>query len=598
MKLRPGDAELINNRASALSEANHYEQALAGYEKAIELRPDYADAHNNHGCVLLKLRRYDEALSSYSRALLLDPDNPEYINNLGMALTKLRRYVDALDCYDDALALQPNYTEALINRGVTLNEVKRFDEALACFDKAPGRTADRIEVLLNRGSALSGLDRFEEALTVYDRVLALDPKRHEIFLQRGFVLSKLKRFEQAFECYEKALALKVSPANVLINRALTLIEMGRAGEAMAAADQAFAASPDSADVHNMRGMIFMAAERLPEAIASFRKAIELAGEHPDAVWNLGYLLLLTGNFLEGWRLYEVRRIRTTWTKLNGPEWRGEPLQGKRLLLYAEQGFGDALQFVRFVRVAARMGARVILGVYAPVAALFSMMDEKPMIVRHGEAVPNCDYHAPIMSMPYILGLDEKTIPSDTPYLRADEARIAAWDAKLPKSTFRVGIAWQGSKADPTRWTPLTMLAPLSRVPGVTLISLQKTDGVEQLSELPAGMSVETLGPDFDAGPDAFLDTAAVMMNLDLIVTIDTAIAHLAGGLGRPVWIALKSVPDWRWMLERSDSPWYPTARLFRQKQTGEWAPVMEEMAAELARLVTAETAKLESSHGR
>ncbi len=212
-----------------------------------------------------------------------------------------------------------------------------------------------------------------------------------------------------------------------------------------------------------------------------------------------------------------------------------------------------------------------------------------MIVRHGEATPEFDYHAPIMSVPFILGLDEKQIPGqipdDVPYLRADAARIAAWKARLPQSAFRIGIAWQGSKADPERWVPLAEFAPLSRVPGVTLISLQKTDGLDQLAELPAGMTVETLGPDFDAGPDAFLDTAAVMMNLDLIVSIDTGIAHLAGALGRPVWIALKYHPDWRWLLDRKDSPWYPTARLFRQRQKGEWGPVMEEIAAELASLV-------------
>jgi hypothetical protein len=336
---------------------------------------------------------------------------------------------------------------------------------------------------------------------------------------------------------------------------------------------------------------------LPEAITSLRRAVELRGEFPEAAWNLGYLLLLQGNFVEGWLHYESRRIQkgTTWIRLKGPEWRGEPLEGKRLLLYAEQGFGDALQFVRFVRVAARMGAKVMVGVHPPLAGLFSMMDEKPMIVRHGEPTPDFDYHAPIMSMPFILGLDEKQIPGqipgDVPYLRADAARISAWKARLPRSTFRVGIAWQGSKADPKRWVPLNAFAPLSRVPGVTLISLQKTDGLDQLAGRPAGMTVETLGPDFDAGPDAFLDTAAVMINLDLIVSIDTGIAHLAGALGRPVWIALKYYPDWRWLLDRTDSPWYPTARLFRQRQKGEWKAVMEEIADELASLLgrTSET---------
>jgi tetratricopeptide (TPR) repeat protein len=457
------------------------------------------------------------------------------------------------------------------------------------LDSVPVRAASRVEVLIQRANALCGLTRFEGALTVLDRLLTLYPDRRETLLQRGFVLSKLKRFDEAFNSYNDALALDADPADVLVNRAMAFLEMGRVDQALEEAQRALAMRPDSAVVHNLHGFVLMTVERFSDAIASYRTAILLRGDYPEATWNLGWTLLLLGNFAEGWRHYEVRRIRTTWTRLKGPEWNGQPLQGKTLLLYAEQGYGDALQFVRFVRVAARMGARVILGVYGPVAALFSMMDEHPVIVRHGERTPDHDYHAPIMSMPFILGLDEKTFPADTPYLRADEARVATWKTCLPQSQFCVGIAWQGSKSDPTRWAPLAAFALLSRIPGVALISLQKTDGLEQLKDLPPGMKVEALGPNFDAGPDAFLDTAAVMMNLDLIVTIDTAIAHLAGALGRPVWIALKRVPEWRWMLERSDSPWYPTARLFRQKQAGEWAAVMEEMASELTRLVSTRT---------
>jgi len=585
LRLQPYNAELINNRASALTEAKRYEEALAGYDSALAIRPNYVDAHNNRGCALMEMQRYEEALTSYSKALILDPDNAEFINNLGRALTSLRRYPEALDCYDDALALRPDYAEALINRGVTLNELKQFADALTCFDKALANSPDHLDALLNRGNALFGLKRFAEAAEAYDRLLALSPKRSDVYLNRGVALTKLGRFEQAFKNYDEAFRHNGDAAQILIHRAMTLMEMGETNKAFDTIDQLIEARPNYPEGHNTRGMFFIQLGRLPEAITSFRRAVELRSDYPEAAWNLGYLLLLYGNFIEGWRHYESRRIQkgTTWTRLKGPEWQGEPLEGKRLLLYMEQGFGDALQFVRFVRVAARLGAKVILGVYSPLAELLRMMDEKPIIVRHGELAPDCDYHAPIMSMPLILGLDEKQIPADVPYLRADAARIAAWKERLPQSTLRVGIAWQGSASDRERWVPLKKFAPLSRVPGVTLISLQKTDGLDQLTDLPAGMTVETLGPDFDAGPDAFLDTAAVMMNLDLIVSIDTGIAHLAGALGLPVWIALKYHPDWRWLLERDDSPWYPTARLFRQRQKGEWTPVMEEITRELER---------------
>jgi len=589
LKLHPRHAEVINNRASALTEAKRYEEALAGYDQALEIHPSYADAHNNRGCVLMEMKRYDDALVSYSKALTLDPDNAEFTNNLGRSLTRLRRYADALDCYDDALALRPDYAEALINRGVTLAEFKRFNDAIACFDKVLADIPNHLDALVNRGNALNGLGSFEDALAAYDAVLALSRERPELYLNRGLALAKLKRFAEAFASCDKALALKVDATDVLIHRATVLMEMGRTDEAIVATDQAIERRPEHAEAYGVRGNFLMQLERLPEAITNFRNAVNLRADHTEAAWNLSYLLLLYGDFVEGWRHYEVRRIRTTWSKLNGPEWRGERLEGKRLMLYAEQGLGDALQFVRFVRIAARMGARVILGVYSPLAELCRMMDEEPIIVRHGEMAPAFDYQAPLMSVPFILGIDERTIPADVPYLRADVARMALWKQRLPVSGFRVGIAWQGATTDKERWVPLAAFAPLSRVCGVTLISLQKTGGLDQLGDLPAGMKVETLGPDFDAGPDAFLDTAAVMMNLDLVVSIDTSIAHLAGALGRPVWIALKHRPDWRWLLDRNDSPWYPTARLFRQGKAGDWTSVMQDIAAELASLVSSST---------
>lgn len=587
LALRPDDADLHNNRGGALTGAKRYEDAVKAYDKALEIRPDYASAHNNRGCVLMDMERYEDALSSYGKAVVLDADNAEFVHNLGRALTRLRRYQDALDCYEDALSLRPDYDEAIINRGVTLNEIQQHEEALSLFDGVLARNGSHPDALFNRGCSLNALKRFELAAETFDRMMALHPEHPDAILGRAFSMAKLKRFDEALTCYELALAKKADLAEVLIARAATLRDMTRVDEAIAEIDRAIALRPDYADAHNARAQALMHAERLPEAIAALHRAVELKPDFSDATWNLGYLLLLYGDFRQGWRYYESRRIRkgTIWTTLEGPEWRGEPLQGKRLLLYAEQGFGDTLHFARFVGFAARMGAEIIYGVYGPLAELFRTMMGDPIVIRNGEMLPPYDFHAPIMSLPFILGLGEDQIPADVPYLRADPARVEHWRGELPKSTFRVGIVWQGSNSDPKRWAPLAAFAPLSRVAGVTLISLQKIDGVEQLAALPDGMIVETLGPNFDAGPDAFLDSAAVMMNLDLIVSIDTGLAHLAGALACPVWIVLKQTPDWRWMLDRSDSLWYPTARLFRQKQKDDWGPVMEEVAAALPDLV-------------
>ncbi|MGA3302424.1 MAG: tetratricopeptide repeat protein [Methylovirgula sp.] len=584
--LGPYNADLFNNRGAALTELKRYEEALASYDQALALRPNYADAHNNRGSALMELERYEDALASYGKALVNSPGNVEFVNNLGRALTKLKRYEQAMICFDDALALRADYFEAMVNRGVALNKLKCFEDAVVSCDRALALRADDAEALLNRADALNGLKRYEEALRDYARGLELRPLRADIWLSRGASLTKLARFDEALESFEVAQTLGADPVEILASRGLTLGEANRLEEGLANIDRAMICRPEDAHVHNARGLTLMKMERFDEAIESYRRAVELDPEFAGAELNLGCLSLFRGDFGNGWEGYEARRRNGAgrWRRFEGLEWTGEPLEGKRLLLHGEQAFGDAIQFVRFARAAAARGAEVVLEVHAPLATLLRRADCVAAVSLHGEKTPPYDLHAPLMSMPFILGLGEKDITC-SPYLHAEPARLAAWANRLPEAPFRVGIAWQGSSSICGRAIPLKTFLPMSRIPGVRLISLQKTDGLEQLADLPDGMTVETLGPDLDAGPDAFLDTAAVMMNLDLIVSCDTGIAHLAGALGRPVWIVLRRVPEWRWMMDRPDSPWYPTARLFRCKKDGDWAEVMEEAAAELARLV-------------
>jgi tetratricopeptide (TPR) repeat protein len=567
--LRPRNADIFNNRGSALTELGRYEEALADYGKALALAPNHADALNNRGCALMHMKRYEEALVAHGKALVLDPNNAEIVNNLGRALMGLERIEDAAHCFADALQLRPNYFDALINRGVALNGLKGFEEALSCFTTALELDPSCTLALTHRSRTLEGLERYDEAVADCDHAIARLPANYALLMRRGSCLKKLGRYQEAAMDLERALALTSAP------------------DETAASDAAEPSLDELPDRLHQRAITLMQLERTTEAIVCLRHALELREDNPEAAWNMSCLSLLHGDFIAGWNYYEARRIQkgTLWTRLDGPEWRGEPLAGKKLLLYGEQAFGDAFQYVRFVRFAAEMGAEVILGMWAPLVALFGDMEEKPAIVRHGDPVPAYDFHLPLMSVPWALKLQPKDFATNRPYLRADPRRVETWERGLPQSTFRVGLAWQGSKSDPERWIRLAELAPLGRIPGVTLIALQKKDGLDQLAGIPADMHVVTLGPDFDAGPDAFMDTAAVMMSLDLVISIDTGVAHLAGALGRPLWIMLKRVPEWRWLLDRADSPWYPTARLFRQRKTGEWGPVIEDVAGELARLV-------------
>jgi tetratricopeptide (TPR) repeat protein/glycosyltransferase involved in cell wall biosynthesis len=560
---RPGDPAALNNRGITLWELRRYEEALASYDQALAIQPDYFEALNNRGNALLGLKRFEEALESYERALAIRPDFSDALANRGAALYELGRPDDALVSYDQALKIRPDYVEALYSRGVILRQMERLEEALASYDAALAIRPDYVAALNNRGTALRDLGQLEEAVESYDRALAVRP--------------------------DDALALS--------NRANALRDLGRLDDAFASADRAVVIRPDYAHAHANRGNALKDLGQLEEALASYDRAVELAPEHAEHHFNRALVLLRLGAFDAGWREYEWRRKRKPWVKREfaGTEWGGEDISGKRILLYAEQGFGDTIQFVRYARSVAMMGAQVILEVQAPVGGLLQCLDAEAVIVRRGEELPEFDLHLPLMSTPFILGLTPEPNSAEVPYLSADPVRVDLWSGRLPADGLKVGISWQGkptAAVDKGRSIPLNAFAPLSRAPGVRLISLQQGAAVEQLANLPAGMTVETLGAEFDRGPDAFLDTAAVMMNLDLIITCDTAVAHLAGALGRPVWIVLKYVPDWRWMMGREDSPWYPTARLFRQGRDGDWGEVFARAAAELAPLAVNPPARL------
>ena len=511
--------------ALAQSELGRNNAALDNYDRAIALKPDDAQALYNRGNTLQKLGRFEQALESYQRALAVGPDFAEAFNNRGVALQKLGRSEEALESYEQALAVTPEYAEALNNRGNTLQELGRFQEALESYKQALAVRLEYAEALDNLGNCFRALGRFDEAMECHEQALAVRPDFAEAFYNRGNTLRDLRRFDEAMESFQRALALKPDFAKGQVNRA--------------------------------------------------------------------YLLLLTGRFSEGYQVHEWRRKEHSWTgrSLSGPEWRkGEPCPG-RLLIYAEQGLGDTIQFSRFACSIAANGKEVFLEVQSPLGGLLGGL-EGVSVVRYGETLPQYDAHLPLMSLPHVLGVTPEALPRNFPYLFAEPARVEAWAKRLPTGQFRVGIVWQGNPdgyVDKGRSIPLPCFAPLCRIPGLRLISLQKNRGIEQLADLPPRMRVETLGAEFDAGPDAFLDTAAVMMNLDLVISSDTAAAHLAGALGCSVWIVLRHVPDWRWMIDREDTPWYPTARLFRQTRHGDWDEVFQRIAGEFARAVTAKT---------
>jgi tetratricopeptide (TPR) repeat protein len=592
----PNHVDALNLLGLIVWQTKGAQRGIELFDKAIALKPDHAKAHCNRGLILAVLRRLEEALASYDKAIALKPDFADAHNNRGVALNDLKRFEEALASYDKAIALKPEYAEAYSNRGLALNNLQRLEGALASYDKAIALKPDFAEAHSNRGVALNDLKRFEEALASYDKAIALKPEYAEAYSNRGLALNNLQRFEEALASCDKAIALKPDFAEAHCNRGLALNDLQRFEEALASCDKAIALRPDFAEAYNNRGLALNDLQRFEEALASYDKAIALKPDYAEAHWNKSLCLLLGRRFEQGWRLYEWRKKNPQYVKhfaarsYSQPLWLGEePIVGKTLFVYWEQGLGDTIQFCRFAKLAEHIGANVVFSAQNCLHGLLKTLSPSITLVKETEAPPNFDYHCPLMSLPLAFKTALESIPTDTPYLCAEPKRIEKWKQKLGDAGFKVGIAWQGSKTkiDIGRSFALTEFFAISQIPNVRLICLQKNEGVKQLNKLPEGMNIESLGEEYDAGADAFLDAAAVMENLDLIITSDTAIAHLAGALGRPVWVALKHVPDWRWLLDRRDSPWYPTMRLFRQPTRDDWKGVFSDIANELITLVCA-----------
>ena len=528
-------------RAVLLHQEGHLSAAKKLYSQVLKTSPENFDALHLLGALAFQNRSLHEAIAFFERALKINPHFAPLQFNLGNALKELGEFGKAIQIYDKAISIHPDYPEAFNNRGVTLQNLKKLHEALAS----------------------------------YERAIAVQPKYAEAFYNRGIVLKELNRLDEAVESYGRAISIRPDYAEAFYNRGIALKELNR----------------------------------FDEALASYDKAISVQPDYADACWNKGLLNLLLGRLQEGFSLYEARKLKSepsgarTYPK---PLWLGEDdLAGKTILIHWEQGLGDTIQFCRYVLLLAKMGAKVLFAPQTSLKRLMSALATVCALVDATDPHLEFDHHCPLLSLPLAFKTDLATIPSQSPYLQADPDLILKWRQALGENGFKIGICWQGSagKVDAGRSFPLRQFAALSGVPGIRLISLHKGEGEGQLHDLPEGMVVETLGSDFDSGPDAFTDTAAVMKCCDLVITSDTAVAHLAGALGIKTWVALKYVPDWRWLLDREDSPWYPTMRLFRQKSIGDWdgvfADIREALGAEVSvcELTAASHSEMSASKG-
>ena len=583
---RPESADAWVYLGHALNMQRRHEEALASFDKALAISPNLPAALNNRGLALHGLERFEEAIASFDKALALDPRGADALNNRGVTQLKVDRREDALASFARALALRPNYPEALYNCGRCLHALGRHDEALACYDRALTLKPGFSEALCEKGLALQSLRRHDEAVASYQQALDLKPDDPETLNNLGVALLKTKRYAEAMACCDRAVALKPDYHVAFSNRSAVLLALGRHSEAFASQDRALALKPDFVDAMVNRGNALQALCRHAEALETYRRAAALKPGEPDTLYNESFANLSLGNFRASWEQYECR-----WTRKDAPprrphpgaKWLGEDsIAGKRLLLWAEQGFGDTLQFCRYVPILARKGIKVLLEVPFPLKALMGTLEGIATVMAATESPPAHDYHCPLLSLPLAMGTNDiSDIPDEVPYLAATPDKVQAWKQVIRDGNgLKVGIVCSGNPNqanDRNRSAPLRQFSPLLET-GASFYLLQTDCRPEDEAFLSSTPQIA----DLRRRLTDFTETAAAIACLDLVIAVDTSVAHLAGALGKPVWILLSFSPDWRWMLERDDCPWYPSARLFRQTEIGDWRPVIEKVRAALA----------------
>ena len=546
--------EAFNLAASAYS-AGRLSEAEQLCRRAVRGKQDFFEALYLLANIQMTQGRFTDALTHYDLALVVRSNSAETYSNRALALHCLQRYEQALVSYERALAIRPHYPQALYNRGNSLQSLGRFEEALDSYDQAISLQSDYLDALVNRAAALHALSRYDDALISYDSVLTLKPDYPEVIYNRGNTFLALKRFDEAIVSFERALSFRADYIQALSNRGIALQEL----------------------------------KRFDEAVASYESALAIRPEYADAHYNEALCLLLTGDFERGWEKLEWRwqaeGMRSHERHFSQPQWRGlDDLADKTILLHAEQGFGDTIQFCRYVPLVAKRAARVILEVQEPLHNLMQTLEGATQIISRGHPLPDFDMHCPLLSLPLAFGTRINTIPNSIPYLSSPLEVEMEWATRLrPRHGAKIGVAWRRSHLPDggiDGSMRLETLLPLLDE-DATFVSLQRDLRKEEEVDLQGRSNLLTF-------EDDLLSISAIVgliANLDLVISVDTDVVHLAGAMGKPVWLLLPHTSDWRWLLDRRDTPWYPTAKLFRQEGHG-WSTVIGQVKLALDAFIT------------
>lgn len=538
--------------------ANRLNDAEAIFRQVLTKQPNHPDALYFLGACAFQRGNAQGAIDLIVRAIALHPKAAAYHANLGVLLATQHKVEDAIKAFRCALELKPDYPDALYNLGTALLQSGKTEEAITELRKAMNQRADHFDTCLTLAKAMKKIKNLEGAIDAYQKAVAIKPDSFDTIHNLAIVQHRVGRYDDAIASYQAALKVKPGDASVLCNFGTSL----------------------------------QCVQRYDEAVDAFRKSLEAEPHRPIVHGNLGMLLLVQGDFKNGWPEYEWRCQTQEWhrnparERFMHPRWDGSDLNGKTILLHTEQGFGDTIHFARYAELVAARGGKVILECSKFLTRLVATIPGVSQTIARGDTLPEFDVQCSLLTLPMLFETVEATIPNKVPYLSAEANLSDRWRDRIgDEQRLKVGIAWAGQPEhanDRERSIGLAALAPLARVAGVRFFSLQKGDRAKESESPPPGMDLS----DWTAEINDFADTAALIQNLDLIITADTAPAHLAGAMGKPVWVLIPANPDWRWMLHRTDSPWYPTMKLIRKTALGDWNPAVERAAADLKALLT------------
>jgi tetratricopeptide (TPR) repeat protein len=585
------EIQAVRAQARLFEARKDFVEATRCWQTFLERHPEHAEAANELGNIFVRMERFDDGLRWFERALKIRPGLTAAKISAGIALRHLMRFEEAVATFREVLLSTPDEADACLHLGLALRALQRHDEALAWLRKASDLRPSHAQSANELGDVLTVLKRKEEAIAAYQHAVALQPDSIPVLQSFGERLQDGRRFEEAAATFRKIVELDPNHCNGWLSLGAALLGLHQYADSLAAFRRALALEPGSAAGYCNMSLALMGLDRMEEAIEACRKALFIEAGSPVASFNLGCALLTQGSFREGWALYDYRFVMggNKWLRpeAHAAPWTGEPPAGKSILVLGEQGNGDLIQFSRYLPALNDLGASVSFLAPQRLHQLFRTLGGSITLLSEVPKDAHFDFQCPLMSLPGRFDRLDLPIP-DQPYLKAEPERVAKWRDSIGDDGFLVGVAWRGNRypeGDGFRSFRLDALRPLAALPNVRLISLQLKEGKEEIEKLPTDMHIEVPGPDFDAGPDGFLDSAAILALMDLVISCDTSIAHLAGALGRRLWIALNRTPEWRWRRQRADTVWYPTARLFRQETNGDWDGVFSRMRNELLQLL-------------